>query len=149
MLMEGKVVLVTGAARGIGRATARIIADEGADVGVVDILPEVENTALEIQKRGRSSIGVMFDISDPGQVHDGVQRIVNKLGNIDVLVNNAGIVNNVASLTRMTHESWEREISVNLTGAFNMIKEVIGPMVEKKMGTYHQYFLTRCFRGSL
>ena len=134
MLLDGKVVLITGAARGIGRATALNMADEGADVGVVDILPEVENTALEIQKRGRRSMAEIFDISDPGQVHDGVQKLVNELGNIDVLVNNAGIVNNVASLTKMTHESWEREISVNLTGAFNMIKEVIGTMIDKKWG---------------
>ena len=134
MLLEGKVVLITGAARGIGRATARIMADDGADVGVVDILPEVENTALEIQKGGRRSTAIMFDISDPGQVHDGVQKIVGELGNIDVLVNNAGIVNNIAPLTKMTYDAWAREISVNLTGAFNMIKEVIGPMIEKKWG---------------
>jgi len=134
MLLEGKSVLVTGAARGIGKKTALIMADEGADVGVVDILPEVESTALEIQKRGRSSIAVIFDISDPGQVHDGVQRIVNEMGDIDVLVNNAGIVNNIAPLTKMSYDAWEREISVNLTGAFNMIKEVIGPMIEKKWG---------------
>ena len=134
MLLKDKVVLITGTARGIGRATARIMADEGADVGLVDILPEVENTALEIQKRGRRSVAVMFDISDPGQVHDGVQKIVKELGNIDVLVNNAGIVNNIAPLTKMTFDSWEKEISVNLTGAFNMIKEVIGPMIEKKWG---------------
>lgn len=134
MLLEGKVVLITGAARGIGRTTALIMADEGADVGVVDILPEVTDTALEIEKRGRRSAAEAFDISDPVQVRDGVQEIREELGDIDVLVNNAGIVNNVAPLTKMTHEAWDREISVNLKGAFNMIKEVIGPMIDKKWG---------------
>jgi len=134
MLLEGKVVLITGAARGIGRTTALIMADEGADVGVVDILPEVEATAREIERRGRCSTAVIFDISDPVQVHDGVQKIRQELGDPNVLVNNAGIVNNIARLTRMTQEAWEREISVNLTGTFNMIREVIGPMIEKKWG---------------
>ena len=134
MLLKDKVVLITGAARGIGRATALIMADEGADVGVVDILPEVEATAQEIQKKGRRSIAETFDISQPNQAHRGVQRIVQTLGTIDVLVNNAGIVNNIAPLSKMTHEAWEREISVNLSGAFNMIREVIVPMKEQKWG---------------
>ena len=134
MLLAGKVVLITGAARGIGRATAFILAQEGAAVGVVDVLPEVETTAREIEKSGRSSVAGIADISDPGQVHDAVQGIVSELGDINILVNNAGIVKNISSLTKMTHEAWEREISVNLSGAFNMIKEVIGPMIEKKWG---------------
>ncbi len=134
MLLEGKVVLITGAARGIGRASAFILAQEGAAVGVVDVLPEVEATAKEIEKSGRPSVAGIADISDPGQVHDAVQGIVTALGSINVLVNNAGIVTNISSLTKMTHEAWEREISVNLSGAFNMIKEVIGPMIEKKWG---------------
>ena len=134
MLLGGKVVLITGAARGIGKETALIMADEGADVGVVDILSEVDVTAQAIKKRSRQSTAEVFDISDTVQVRDGIQKIRQELGDIDVLVNNAGIVNNVAPLTKMTHEAWNREISVNLTGAFNMIKEVIGPMIEKKWG---------------
>ncbi len=134
MLLKGKVVLITGAARGIGRTTALIMADEGADVGVIDILPEVKATAEEIRKKGRHAAAEIIDISDPGQVHEGLRKIKDALGDINVLVNNAGIVNNIAAITKMTHEAWEREISVNLTGAFNMIKEVIGPMVEKRWG---------------
>lgn len=134
MLLDGKVVLITGAARGIGRTTALVMADEGADVGVIDILSEVKATAEEIRKKGRQAAAGIIDISDPGQVHEGLMKIKNALGDINVLVNNAGIVNNIAAITKMTHEAWEREISVNLTGAFNMIKEVIGPMVEKRWG---------------
>ncbi len=134
MLLEGKVVLITGAARGIGRATALVMADEGADVGMVDILPEVECTAEAVRARGRCASAAEFDISDPSKARQGVEKIRQELGEIHVLVNNAGIVNNIAGLTRMTFDAWQREISVNLTGAFNMIREVIGPMVNRKWG---------------
>lgn len=134
MLLNGKVVLITGAARGIGRATALIAAEEGANVAVADILPGVADTAREIAGKGGRSAYKVFDISDPAGAREGTREIRGELGDIDVLVNNAGIVNNIARLTKMTHESWAREISVNLTGAFNMIKEVIGPMIEKKWG---------------
>ncbi len=134
MLLEGKKILITGAARGIGRATALMMADEGADIGLVDRLPEVEETAEAIQQKGRQVDVQTFDISKQEQVKEGVQRIREKLGGIEVLINNAGIVNNIAPLTKMTHEAWNREISVNLTGAFNMIKEVIEPMIELKWG---------------
>ncbi len=125
---------MTGAARGIGRATAHVLADEGADVGVVDLLPEVESAMGEIEAKGRCSTAAIIDISDPAQVRDGVQKIVKSLGPIDILVNNAGIVNNIAPLTKMTHEAWQREISVNLSGAFNMIKAVLNTMLEQKWG---------------
>jgi NAD(P)-dependent dehydrogenase (short-subunit alcohol dehydrogenase family) len=134
MLLHGKVVLITGAARGIGRVAALVMADEGADVAVADILPEVEAAAEEVKRRGSRSIAAVFDIADPSQVNEGVQKMVKELGTIHILVNNAGIVNNIAKMTKMTHEAWSREISVNLSGAFNMIKEVIGPMIERKWG---------------
>jgi len=134
MLLDGKVVLITGAARGIGRAMALVIASEGADVAVTDILPEVKETARQVRSSGRRSVAAAFDIADPSQVHESVQKIVDEMGTIDVLVNNAGIVNNIARLAKMTHDSWAREISVNLSGAFNMIKEVIGPMIAKEWG---------------
>ena len=133
-MLEGKVALITGAARGIGRATALVLAEEGADVGVADILSEVEETAAAIVKMGRRAATAVFDISDPAQVRAGVETIRNSLGPIDVLVNNAGIVNNIAPLARMSQEAWQRELAVNLSGAFNMIQEVIGSMAARKWG---------------
>lgn len=134
MPLKGKVALITGAARGIGRASALVLAEKGADVAVADILPEVADTARAILRTGRRSTAERFDISRPSEVREAVARIRKELGEIDILVNNAGIVNNIAPLTRMTHEAWEREIAVNLTGAFTMIQAVIGPMIERKWG---------------
>ncbi len=134
MLLEGKKILITGAARGIGRTTALMMAAEGADIGLVDRLPEVEETAETIRSLGRQAETQLFDISNLNQVKEGVQRIREKLGGIQALINNAGIVDNIAPLTKMTHEAWNREIAVNLTGAFNMIKEVIEPMIASKWG---------------
>ena len=134
MLLKGKTALITGAARGIGRASAIILAQEGAAVGVADISPEVENTAAEIHKAGHVSAFAIFDISDPDQVRQGVAKIREELGDIDILVNNAGIVNNIARMSKMSHEAWQNEISTNLSGAFYMIQEVMEPMIAKQWG---------------
>ncbi len=134
MLLKGKVVLITGAARGIGRVCAMVLAEQGADVGVADILPEVEQTAIDIEKAGGKAKAVQFDISDPGQVQRGVSEIKATLGDIDILVNNAAIVTNIARLTKMSVEAWQNEINVNLSGAFHLVKQVIGSMIEKKWG---------------
>jgi NAD(P)-dependent dehydrogenase (short-subunit alcohol dehydrogenase family) len=134
MVLKDKVALITGAARGIGRATARIMSQEGASVGVVDILPEVEETARQIREFGGQAAAAVFDISNPSQSAQGVKKIQKDLGDVDILVNNAGIVNNIAWLRKMKFEAWQREIGVNLSGAFIMIQLVIGPMIEKKWG---------------
>ena len=74
MLLRDKVVLITGAARGIGRVAALVMADEGADVAVADILPEVEAVAEEVRRRGTRSVAAVFDIADPSQVHEKCQE---------------------------------------------------------------------------
>jgi NAD(P)-dependent dehydrogenase (short-subunit alcohol dehydrogenase family) len=134
MTLTRRVALVTGAARGIGRRTASVLAEEGAAIAVADVLPTVETVAEELRKTGAVAAAAIFDIVDPVQVRQGVANLRSELGDIDILVNNAGIVANIARITKMTHEAWQREIEVNLGGAFNMIKETIGPMVEKKWG---------------
>ena len=83
---------------------------------------------------GRRSAAAVFDIADPAAVREGVEAVRAALGPVDVLVNNAGIVNNIAPLGRMSHGAWERELAVNLSGAFNMIKEIVGPMAERRWG---------------
>jgi NAD(P)-dependent dehydrogenase (short-subunit alcohol dehydrogenase family) len=134
MSLSGKVALVTGAARGIGRAIATVLAEEGADVAVVDLDPAVADTRAAVEALGRRAAAEIFDVADPGQVATGVARIRTALGEVDILVNNAGIVNNISPLETMPVEAWEREIRVNLGGAFHMIRAVIGPMVERRWG---------------
>ncbi|MGH7821447.1 MAG: SDR family NAD(P)-dependent oxidoreductase, partial [Candidatus Binatia bacterium] len=105
-----------------------------ADVAVVDLAPAVEETRAAIERIGRRSVAAVFDIADPAAVAKGVAAIRAALGDVDVLVNNAGIVNNIAPLAKMTPEAWDRELAVNLSGAFHMIQALIGPMVVKGFG---------------
>lgn len=132
--LEGRVALVTGAARGIGRATALRLAEAGAAVGVADLSPEVEATAAAIAGMGRRAAVAVFDVSAPAAVAEGIGRIREQLGSIGILVNNAGIVDNVAPLERMSQAAWSRELEVNLFGAFYTIQEIIGPMAARKWG---------------
>jgi NAD(P)-dependent dehydrogenase (short-subunit alcohol dehydrogenase family) len=134
MRLDGKTILITGAARGIGRACATVMADLGADVGLFDINERVSETAEAVRARGRKAAFAITDISDPDQVHRGVAKVAGELGPIHGLVNNAGIVNNIAPLARMEQSAWQREIGVNLTGPFNMIRAVIGAMAERNWG---------------
>ena len=134
MLLSGKIALVTGAARGIGRATALALADAGADVAVADLLPGVEETAARICERGRRAAAATFDVADPDRVRYGIAQLRATLGDIDVVVSGAAIVTNIAPFTKMTAESWQRELAVNLTGAFNVIQAVIGPMIDRSWG---------------
>jgi len=130
--LKDKVAIVTGGARGIGRAIALRLAEEGAHVAIADILdatPVVE----EIKKMGREALYVKTDITDPEQVKNFVQKVLEKFGKIDILINNAGITRD-ALIHKMTKEDWDKVIDVNLTGAFNMIKAVVNHFIERKQG---------------
>jgi NAD(P)-dependent dehydrogenase (short-subunit alcohol dehydrogenase family) len=132
--LEGKTALVTGAARGIGRACALELARQGADVGLLDVHAKVEAAAQAAETLGRRVAFAVADISDAGQVSRAVEQIRARLGEVDCLVNNAGIVNHIAPLLKMEQAGWERELAVNLTGPFNLIRAVIGPMAVRGWG---------------
>jgi NAD(P)-dependent dehydrogenase (short-subunit alcohol dehydrogenase family) len=132
--LKGKSALISGAARGIGRVAALVLADAGADVAVVDLDAGVEDTAARIRERGRRAAFATFDVASRAQVRDGVGSLRDHLGDFDVLVNNAAIVNHIAVLTEMEHAGWERELAVNLTGAFNLIQALIPPMIDQSWG---------------
>ncbi len=134
MRLEGKTALISGAARGIGRAIALRLAREGADVGLLDISSAIEDTAAEVRKLGRRALAIACDISDSGQVKAAVARVAAELRPVDLLVNNAGIVDNIASVEKMSDEKWAQEIGVNLTGAFNLVRAVVGAMAERGFG---------------
>jgi NAD(P)-dependent dehydrogenase (short-subunit alcohol dehydrogenase family) len=132
--LEGKTALVTGAARGIGRAIAFALADAGANVAVSDVDAAVDETCAGVRERGRSAASAVFDVASPDAVHEGVTRLRAELGDLDVLVCNAGIVAHVAPLLEMTPAGWERELAVNLGGAFHAIQAVLPAMVAKRWG---------------
>jgi len=134
MLLANRIALVSGAARGIGRAIAVRLARGGAAVGLIDINPAVEETARLVRETGHNAAVAMVDISDANAAREGVAKVADELGPIDLLVNNAGIVNNIAPVEKMTDEAWQKEIGVNLTGAFNLVRAVVGPMAARGYG---------------
>jgi len=120
MHLEGKVAFITGARRGIGRAIALKLASEGADcVLVARTAPE--EMAEEITRLGRKALAMAVDVADPEQVDAGVKRAVAELGQLNILVNNAGITDD-GLLIRMKLEQWQRVMDVNLSGTFYCTK---------------------------
>ncbi|NQT91709.1 MAG: 3-oxoacyl-ACP reductase FabG, partial [Lentisphaerae bacterium] len=132
--LDGKVAVVTGAARGIGRAIAEMFADEGADLGLCDLEEAwLDETAQAVEDKGRKTCRVAVDVRSGDDVTRAVSRIVDGLGKIDVLVNNAGITKD-ALLLRMSEEAWDDVINVNLKGTFLFTKAVAKPMMKQRSG---------------
>jgi 3-oxoacyl-[acyl-carrier protein] reductase len=136
-MLEGKTCFVSGAARGKGngRAIALRLAKQGAHVAVGDIrYEEAQGVAEEIRSLGCKSVAVDMDLSDYDQVEAGFKKIKESIGPIDILVNNAAIMTNMATISKMERKAWEKEIAVNLSGAFYCVKQVFDDMTEKKWG---------------
>jgi 3-oxoacyl-[acyl-carrier protein] reductase len=132
--LSGKVALVTGAAQGIGKAIAMLLARNGADVVVSDInLEKAQETTNEIQGMGRRSFAIKVNVADLKDVERMVEAIVEQFGRIDILVNNAGITRDRLIL-RMTEEDWDAVLDVNLKGTFNCTKAAIRYMSKQKSG---------------
>ncbi len=128
----GKVALITGASRGIGKVIALSFAKEGAEVVVMDVL-DASETVSEIEKLGKEAIGVKGDVTKRVDVEEVVQQAVEKFGRIDVLVNNAGVVT-VRPAEEMTEDEWDRDMDVNLKGLF-LCSQVVGKgMIKQRKG---------------
>ncbi|MFC1917181.1 SDR family NAD(P)-dependent oxidoreductase [Chloroflexota bacterium] len=133
-ILDGKVAIITGAGRGIGRAIALRFAGEGADVVIDDIFPErIEAVTQEIKKLGRNYLAVRADVSLKKEVESLVSATVSKFKKIDILVNNAGITRH-APLLEMAEEDWDDVIDVNLKGVFLCTQAVAKYMVEQRSG---------------
>jgi SDR family mycofactocin-dependent oxidoreductase len=120
-----KVVVVTGAARGMGRAHCERFADEGADVIAIDIpaaVDELRETATEVEKRGRRCVTATADVTDFATLNAAVDAGVAELGRLDVIVANAGIYPAGAPTWELTEELWCRTLDVNLTGVWHTVK---------------------------
>jgi 3-oxoacyl-[acyl-carrier protein] reductase len=146
--LSGRVALVTGGSRGLGRADALTLARAGADVAVADLLVEselseesdrygalataarqqgmvhTEETVDEIRGMGRRALAVRSDVTDRAQVDAAVSRVLEELGSVDILINNAGTLDHAAQFQHQSPELWERDLRVNLTGAFNCAQAV-------------------------
>jgi len=156
--LSGRVALVTGGSRGLGRADALTLARAGADVALADILVEsqvsdetdrwgalataartqglvhTEETAEEIRGLGRRSLALRCDVTDREQVAAAVARTVEELGSIDILVNNAATLDHIGQFHHQSPELWERDLRVNLSGSFNCAQAVWPHMKERAWG---------------
>lgn len=133
-VLNGRTAIVTGSAQNIGKAIALTLAGMGADIAVVDVdLQKAEETAGEIEALGRRSIAMKVNVVSAPAVNECVEKTVEKLGGIDILINNAGITRD-ALLLRMKEEDWDLVIAVNLKGTYNFTKAVARPMVKARSG---------------
>jgi len=133
--LDDKKAIVTGGARGIGRAIVGAFGAEGADVAVADVLPEEEAapTPAEVERSGRRGIYVRTDVAQEDQVRSMVGTVQEAFGRIDVLVNNAGVLGR-APLEEMPIEEWDRVLDVNLRGTFLCCRFVLPKMLERGGG---------------
>jgi len=135
MLLEGRTALVTGGSRGIGRAIALALAEEGADVAVNYVSSETTARAVadQIQKLGRRVMLAQADVADYPDTYRMAQEVLKEFGHLDILVNNAGITSD-KSFVKMDHASWRKVLAINLDGVFNCTKVFIDQMLTQSFG---------------
>ena len=134
MKLENKIAIVTGGARGIGKAISMSLANEGATIAIVDINEEAaQETADEMNKAGFTAKGYKANVASPEDVNAMVKAVIKDFGQVDILVNNAGITRDNL-IMRMTENEWDLVIDINLKGTFNCIKAVTRPMMKARSG---------------
>ena len=133
-ILEGQIALVTGASRGIGAAIAQELGKQGATViGTATTTVGADNINSSLKAAGVKGLGVALDVNDSAQIEAVLAEIVNKFGDISILVNNAGITRDTL-LMRMKAEDWDAVISTNLTSLYRMSKAVLRPMTKARTG---------------
>jgi len=130
-----RVALVTGAARGIGRAIALALAQPGLSLYLNDvvIVEEAGKTRKEVEDRGASARLLEFNVADQAAVQQGIDKIIQESGRLDILVNNAGITRDNL-VVRMKESEWDQVLEVNLKGAYNCIRAAAKPMIKQRYG---------------
>jgi NAD(P)-dependent dehydrogenase (short-subunit alcohol dehydrogenase family) len=135
MQLQGKVALVTGAGSGIGKATALLLAKQGAKVaGLERGEEEIQETIQQIKKEGGEALPVIADISQPDQMQRAIQQIVDEWGRIDIVFANAGINGVWAPLEELEPDEWDRTLTINLKGTFLTVKYAV-PHLKKRGGS--------------
>jgi len=134
MLLTGKVALVTGAAQGIGQACAVRLAEEGAKVAICDVNEKgAQRIARSVEAKGGKALAVRCDVSEPGEVDSALAATLKAFGRIDVLVNNAGVVDD-APFLELSLDELDRVLGINLRGAFLMAQAAARQMVKQGRG---------------
>ena len=135
MKLKDKVSIVTGGARGIGKEIAFLFAKEGSDIAICDVNEEIlQATKEEIEAAtGRKVLADKVDVTSAEQVENFVKKVLDNFGNLDILINNAGITRDNL-LIRMSDAEWDSVLAVNLKGAFNCLRAVTRPMMKKRSG---------------
>ena len=135
MKLEGRTALVTGASRGIGRAIALALAEEGADVAINYVSNEAAAAAVveEIEALGRRGMLARADVGDFPDTYAMAHSVLREFGHIDILVNNAGVTSD-KTFVNMDHSTWRKVLAINLDGVFNCTKVCIDQMVEQNYG---------------
>jgi len=132
--LDGRVCIVTGASRGLGRAIAIAVAEAGADVAAVARSQQaIEETAQAIQERGRKALAVSCDVHDSGSVNKMVEDVLNEFGRIDVVINNAG-GGDMKPIVEMSEDEWLRIVDLNVNALFRICKAVGPHMIERRQG---------------
>ncbi|MFQ5867077.1 MAG: 3-oxoacyl-[acyl-carrier-protein] reductase [bacterium] len=134
MDLKGRVAIVTGGARGIGKSIATQLALSRANVVIADVAEETaKSTAEEVSQKGSEAISIGVDVSSFSSVEEMVKKTLDKFGRIDILINNAGVTRD-ALVMRMKEEDWDLVLDINLKGAFNCIKMVSPVMMKQRTG---------------
>jgi 3-oxoacyl-[acyl-carrier protein] reductase len=148
-LLHGRVALVTGGGRGIGKATALALADAGCDVAIHyrSRQAEAEHVAKQIRAAGRRSVAVQAELSDPTSVAEMVRRVRAELGPVTVLINNAGTTVRLP-FSKITVEDWDRVMDANLRGAFLVTQAVVPDMAAENFGRIVQVSSASAIQGN-
>lgn len=132
--LKGKTALVTGAGKGIGKAIAIALAKEGVNVGLIArTLKDLQEAAAEIDTIGVKTSFAVADISNMAEVNDAVEKVQSALGNIDILINNAG-TGTFGKFLELSPEEWEKQVKVNLFGVYYTTRAVLPQMIERQTG---------------
>lgn len=135
MKLGGKIAIVTGGGRGIGKGIALAFAREGADLILVSrTMPEIEKTAAEVRELGRRGLPVEADVSNKIDVTNMVNRAIEQFGVVDILVNNAGIQGPIGPMTESDVNSWIRTVNTNLIGSYLCTRAVLPIMIRRRKG---------------
>ncbi|MCA1553786.1 MAG: SDR family NAD(P)-dependent oxidoreductase, partial [Chloroflexi bacterium] len=133
--ITGKVAVVTGGARGIGKAVAQSLAREGCKIAIFDIWDEgLSATEQELKDTNVIAAAFKTDVSNPQQVQQSFAQVNEQLGPVEILVNSAAVLTNVGKIEQMAQEMWQRDLDVNLTGVFNCVRGALSSMQAQGWG---------------